>query len=188
MNALFDIGAAEDPFPLYSMGTIVRKAGIRVLNHNVTFAVHIDGVHQVTVDGIVLEDGISLNDDTCTIEYRNGLDVAWKAKGLSMQPHRVHARTSIRTFQLEVEVLFAQLVVNGQYVFDFIDFDVALLDGGFCPEGIWGRSACHQDLRPLQPAAYEVSFQQVRRLNKTIVSFVSGVEVSRPLRVLYLEN
>ena len=135
----------------------MRKAGIRVSTHNLTFAANTNGAHQVTLDGAVLEGPHSALFDDCTIEYRDRLHAEWTAEELSMRPHRVHARTTITTSQLRVEVMIAQLVINGQYVFDFIDFDVALLDDRFCPEGVWGRTACHQNVQQVDSSAYEVS-------------------------------
>ena len=85
----------------------MRKAGIRVSTHNLTFAADTNGAHQVTLDGAVLEGPYSALFDDCTIEYRDRLHVEWTAEELSMRPHRVHARTTITTSQLRVEVMIA---------------------------------------------------------------------------------
>ena len=115
-----------------------------------------DGQANVNLDGNLLHANVSFLRDDFMFVHRSQLD--FERQTLRMLPHHVKSHTTIRTSQVQVDLFAARLVLPQlpQTTFNFIDFDMRLVNESFCPDGVWGRTACVPT-----PSAFTISEYQV---------------------------
>ena len=152
MNALFDVGIAEDG--LFNTKTVMREMGFRSASHSLSLVASREGACTASVNGTTLgEEDTAINAYNIMFQWRTGLGVPRKTLGMGQ--HLVHAHLSIQTSQLAVDLYCVEFAPR-HGIFHFVDVDVQILDQRYCPGGVWGRTSCAQNSLPLNASDYLV--------------------------------
>lgn len=149
LNVQFGKGNAANP--VYSMGVVMRSIGLLVNQLRIVFTVSEEGDVHLDLNGNEISSFRNETIDGVKLIFEP--DVNFSRAALHMSAHEVHHHLLIKTPLIMIQMFGVRYqpppwksIPNAPF-FHFVDLEANIIDPTFCPDGVWGSTACggHHD-------------------------------------------